>query len=123
MIKKQEGVWIAEGPIFSFSAKDIEFLEREAPLTQKKRARICFHEEGDALHQMLIAFCAGSENTMHSHQHAESQYVIKGTMLFEFSGSLKDCFLDPGEFLKIPPGILHKPIPLTRCVVLETCLK
>lgn len=121
MIKKAEGVWVADPGIVCWTQAEIKFLEREAPLTEKKRARILAHQDGEELHEMLIAFTAESRNTMHRHEKPESMLVLKGTMQVDFEDRI--VILAAHEFLRIPGGVLHRPMPLTDCVILETVLK
>lgn len=121
MKKKAEGVWIADPGIVCWTQGDIKFVEREAPLTEKKRARILAHQEIEGLQEMLIAFSAESRNPMHSHEWPESMLVLKGTMQVDFEDRI--VILGPHDFLRIPAGVRHCPIPLTDCVILETTVK
>ena len=118
---KEEGVWVARPGLVHFTADDIAFLEHEAPLTKKRRARICAHQEGDRVHQMLIAFCADSVNPMHAHEKMESISVLKGNLLINFNWD--NVVLLAGDFLRIPAHCLHQPVPMTACVILETAEK
>ena len=123
MIFKQEGVWIAPPGVCHFTSQDISFLEYEAPKTSKRRARICSHQEGDSVHQMLIAFCSDSRNEPHSHEKMESLLILRGMMTVHFPNTNTMTILHAGDFLRIPPGIVHQPLPVTDCVILETAEK
>lgn len=123
MIFKSEGVWIAEPGIVSFTVHDIAFLERAAPQTAKRRARLLAHEPEDKLHEMLIAFCSDSRNPPHAHEKTESMLVLKGMMTVHFPERNEVIVLNALDFLRIPPGIVHQPLPVTDCVVMETVEK
>lgn len=122
MTFKQEGVWIAASGIVSWSEWHINFVERAAAFTQKKRARICAHGDDSNMHQMLIAHRIGTENPEHSHEKAESVLMLRGTMCMHIQGK-PSYFLHAGEFLRIPGGVRHQPCPVTDCVFLECCEK
>lgn len=119
-----EGVWLADPGVVSFTGQDIAFLEREAHHTEKRRARILAHQDqSDALHEMLIAFCADSRNPPHSHEKVESMLVLKGQMTVHFPADNRLVILNALDFLRIPPGVVHQPLPVTDCVVMETAEK
>lgn len=120
---KQEGVWLADPGVVHFTAKDAAFIVEQAPLTAKRRARICAHDFDSRMHQMLIAFCVDSWNSEHSHDAPESILVIRGMMSVKFPVSEKLVILHAGDFLRIPAGIVHQPLPLTDCVILESAEK
>lgn len=122
MKKLKDGVWLADSGVMRWTTEDIAFLECEAPKAEKKRARICAHQANDRTHQMLIAFCRGSESAMHSHVKPESMLVLKGVMAVEIQDN-DPIMLYQHNYLRIPAGVMHKPIPITDCVVLETAEK
>lgn len=119
-----DGVWQADPGIVAFTTKDMAFLEAQAPLTAKRRARILAHpSQAERLHEMLIAFCADSHNPMHAHEKVESILVLKGSMTVEFPAEQRLVILNALDFLRIPAGVQHQPLPLTPCVVMETAEK
>ena len=123
MIKKQDGVWLADPrSVIHLTEKDMDFLEGEAPLTVKKCARICAHAVEDRAHLMLIAFCAGSHVEMHFHHKPESIIVLAGCLSVQIEGG-ELYTLYPYHFLRIPAGVRHQPAPITDCVVLEIAEK
>ena len=124
----KEGVWQAPEGVVHFTAEDVAFLEREARHTEKRRARILAHPDQEArLHEMLIAFCKDSWNEAHAHEKVESMLVLHGMMTVNFPNdgpfSQRLIVLHAGEFLRIPPGVVHQPLPVTDCVVMETVEK
>lgn len=123
LIEKSPGVWYCEEGIVHWGRKHVRFVQKMAPLAPKLRARILAHQEAERFHEMLIAFCAASRNIMHSHEHAESMYVICGRIKVQFEGGLATRYLGPKQFLRIPAGIRHMPTPETDCVILEAVLK
>ena len=132
MIFKQEGVWLSAPGIVRFGEREIAFLEAEAPKTAKRRARLCVHQDDDRMHQMLIAFCRDSWNPPHAHERPESMLVLKGVMSVLIHGERNEpkgiiwyhpIDLKAGDFLRIPAGVVHQPLPVTDCVVLESAEK
>lgn len=123
MIFVQEGVWRAEPGIVSFTGRDIAFLEEAARNTVKRRARILAHRPDDTVHEMLIAFCADSRNPAHAHEKMESMLVLKGMMSVHFPEEDRLLILHALDFLRIEPGVVHQPLPVTDCVILETAEK
>lgn len=101
---------------------DVAFLEDDAMITQKLRSRILAHQPKDGLHIMLIAFSKGSWNDWHSHEKAEAVYVISGALQVRIRNQ-EERNLHAGEFLLIPGGIEHQPLPLSDCVILEIAEK
>jgi len=122
LIKKSDGVWTMAAGMVLCTPQHVSFLREMAPFTSKRRARILIHREGDKLHEMLIAFCAGSTIEMHSHEAVESLYVIDGRLIVHFDGD-PSLGLSRGDFLRIPAGVRHQPEPVSDCVILETALK
>lgn len=123
MIFKQEGVWLSAPGIVRFGEREIAFLESEAPRTKKRRARLCVHDDADRAHQMLIAFCYDSWNPPHAHERPESMLVLKGAISVSFAEGKEFIVLNAGDFLRVPAGVVHQPLPVTDCVVLETAEK
>ncbi len=119
LTRKSFGVWVATPGLVLWTEAHIAFLKDEAPSAPKLRARILAHQEGEAFHEMLIAFTADSRCEMHSHEHPESLYVIEGLIKVEFEdrGTL---YLQAQNFLRIPAGVRHQPMPLSDCVILES---
>lgn len=122
MQKIADGVWQAEPGLVHWTKDDVEFLEGEAVKTEKLRARILAHRPDDRVHEMLIAFAKGSDNPMHSHFGTESVFVLSGTLLMRFEDR-REVPLLRGEFMRIPPGVRHRPVPLSDCVIVETVEK
>lgn len=119
-----EGVWQASAGVVHFTSEEVVFLEREAQCTQKRRARILAHPDQDAkMHEMLIAFCRDSWNPPHSHEKAESMLLLKGMMTVSLPAMGQVIILHALDFLRIPGGVVHQPLPVTDCVVLETAEK
>jgi cupin fold WbuC family metalloprotein len=125
---KQEGVWCADpSGVIHLTSQDIAFIEHEREHTAKRRARICAHKDSDRAHLMLIAFCADSFNPPHAHERPEAMLVMKGSLTVSFPAtgefSRRLLILHAGDFLRIPPGVVHQPLPITDCVILEIAEK
>lgn len=82
MRKLNEEVLVAEGPLSQISRADIEPLKRQAPLTPRRRIRICAHPDAaDRLHEMIIVQTRGVYIRPHKHlKKSESAHVIEGTV-------------------------------------------
>lgn len=119
--KTADGVWQSPSGLVLWRARDTQFLEAMAPLAAKLRARICLHQPEERTHQMIIAFAPGSANPWHAHEKMESLLVLSGEMQVEFENEV--LLLAAGDYLRIPAGVQHRPIPVTDCVVLETAEK
>ena len=122
--KIAEGVWVAErdgGPVRITRHEMIDIAE-DAVNTNKLRSRILLHAQEDPVHYMLIASCKGSFNPMHSHEKKESMFIISGDMLIRFKDR-PDLLLTRGDFLMLPGGTEHQPLPLSDCIILEIAEK
>ena len=122
LIEVGPGVWRAKPGVVAWTRAHIAFLEERAFDTPKLRARILAHQEEDRLHEMLIYFCRGSENPMHAHDGPESAYVIFGNLWIELADR-PSIHLGKGEFIRIPAGIMHQPMPVTDTCIIETVLR
>jgi quercetin dioxygenase-like cupin family protein len=120
--KVADGVFQADAGIVHVPRARLTELEDDAPRTLKLRSRILAHQPDAKVHQMLIAFSKGSWNDWHSHEKMESVLVISGALQVRFRYH-PEVNLLAGEYLLIPGGVEHQPLPLSDCLVLETCEK
>ena len=88
-------------------------LKLEALNTEKKRARLCFHDSETAIvHTMVIALAKDSLIKRHFHPKSNETYVIiDGKLqisLYEESGR-RDVFLHEGGSIvfQVPAGVEH----------------
>ncbi len=89
-----EEVVYAADPMPSVGLQDVPFLKERAARNPRRRMRICTHrDEGDALHEMLIAL--HQDVYVRPHRHVgkvESAHVIEGSadlVVFDPEGSIE----------------------------------
>jgi len=87
-------VFVASGPIVRLGSEEIDFLKRQAWLSPRRRARICAHNDDDAIHEMIIAISSSSYIRPHRHLgKSESFHVVDGSVdivMFDDDGSITD---------------------------------
>lgn len=115
--KESDEVYYFVGPITCVEAQQIDWLISQAAQTERKRARICFHEDIESpVHEMLIAM--GQESYVPPHRHdskSESYQLLRGRvdlLVFSEEGELEQVLEmnadDAGPvYARIPSGIFH----------------
>ena len=95
MLKISEEVFVSEESIVKIGPEEISFLKKRASASPRKRARICAHRDnGDSLHEMLIAISCDSY--IHPHKHlgkSESFHIIEGEVniaIFDDMGDIRE---------------------------------
>ena len=124
MLKKiNDGVWQADPAFPCFHLADREFVIAQAPLTEKKRARICAHQTADVLHQMLICMMRESVCGMHRHAGPESLHIVSG-LINVITDEETIHMSEQGQFfLRIPAYAWHDvQIVTPYAVFIETAL-
>ena len=80
LVQQSPEVFLAEGPIATIGAEDIEVLRQAVRKTPKRRVRINAHPgSDDELHEMIIAIEPGSYIRPHKHPgKSEAFHIIEG---------------------------------------------
>jgi cupin fold WbuC family metalloprotein len=80
LVQQSPEVFLAEGPIATIGAEDIEVLRQAVRNTPKRRVRINAHPgSDDELHEMIIAIEPGSYIRPHKHPgKSEAFHIIEG---------------------------------------------
>jgi cupin fold WbuC family metalloprotein len=80
LVQQSPEVFLAEGPIATIGAEDIELLRQAVRKTPKRRVRINAHPgSDDELHEMIIAIEPGSYIRPHMHPgKSEAFHIIEG---------------------------------------------
>jgi cupin fold WbuC family metalloprotein len=80
LVRQSPEVFLAEGPIATIGAEDIEVLRQAVRKTPKRRVRINAHPgSDDKLHEMIIAIEPGSYIRPHKHPgKSEAFHIIEG---------------------------------------------
>jgi len=80
LVQQSPEVFLAEGPIATIGAEDIEVLRQAVRKTPKRRVRINAHSgSDDELHEMIIAIEPGSYIRPHKHPgKSEAFHIIEG---------------------------------------------
>jgi cupin fold WbuC family metalloprotein len=80
LVQQSPEVFLAEGPIATIGAEDIEVLRQAVRKTPKRRVRINAHPgSDDELHEMIIALEPGSYIRPHKHPgKSEAFHIIEG---------------------------------------------
>jgi cupin fold WbuC family metalloprotein len=80
LVQQSPEVFLAEGPIATIGAEDIEVLRQAVRNTPKRRVRINAHPgSDDELHEMIIAIEPGSYIRPHMHPgKSEAFHIIEG---------------------------------------------
>ena len=80
LVQQSPEVFLAEGPIATIGAEDIEVLRQAVRKTPKRRVRINAHPRSDdELHEMIIAIEPGSYIRPHKHPgKSEAFHIIEG---------------------------------------------
>src|SRR6266567_7600910 len=80
LVQQSPEVFLAEGPIATIGAEEIEVLRQAVRNTPKRRVRINAHPGGsDELHEMIIAIEPGSYIRPHRHPgKSEAFHIIEG---------------------------------------------
>jgi cupin fold WbuC family metalloprotein len=101
--KVSQEVFIAKGQVIKISKNEINFIKRQALRSERKRARICMHQDANnPIHEMIIA--ASREGYIRPHRHigkSESFHMIDGEMnvlIFDENGMLKEI-IEMGDSL------------------------
>ena len=81
-VRINEEVYVADGNPTIVMDDAIAFLKSAAAENRRGRARLCAHpEDGDALHEMLIAHTGGAYVQPHKHRgKSESFHVVEGRL-------------------------------------------
>ena len=93
--KINDEVYYAEDDIVKIGKSDIDSLIIKAASNERKRARICTHQDiSDAVHEMLIVHTKGNYVRPHKHNNkSESWHIIKGmadVVLFDDAGNITE---------------------------------
>jgi mannose-6-phosphate isomerase-like protein (cupin superfamily) len=79
------------------------------PLANRPRRalRILFsHEQLDATWSVFEGGERGAEPHVHR-EHVDAFYVVEGELTFRIGPSLEPVRAGPGQFVKVPPGVVH----------------
>jgi len=103
MERVYDNVFIARDQIVKLNQKDIEFIKEKALNSDKKRARICTHQDSkDNIHEMIIAAVKNGYVQPHKHnQKSESFHMIEGEMdvvIFNEKGNVVEV-IEMGEYV------------------------
>lgn len=88
-------VLVVDEPILRVSRTDVEFLKVGAEKNERKRIRLCAHQEvGDRLHEMLIVHTKDTYVRPHKHLNkSESVHIIEGrvdVIIFDETGNISE---------------------------------
>jgi len=130
LLKKNDGVFIAERAIVRLGAAELEFVKQQAQTSPRHRARICAHKEPeDPLHEMFIALSEKGYIRPHKHQHkSESFHVLEGeanVVIFNDSGEITEVIQmgslgsPKAVFYRLPAGHYHTVLLVSPIVVLH----
>lgn len=94
LVQKSPEVFLAEGPISSVGAAEINTLKAAVNASPKRRARINAHPDGDdSLHEMIIAIDSSSYIRPHKHPgKSEAFHIIEGEVdivVFDDDGQIE----------------------------------
>lgn len=121
-------VLYATEAIAAFGPREIALVKERAAVSPRRRARVCLHpDDGDGLHQMLIALRRGVYIRPHRHPgKSESFHLIEGALriaFFDEQGSMDRILTlaEPGQgdsfCYRMSESRFHTVLPLTEVVV------
>lgn len=116
--KVNDEVFYCDGHVKRVDQSLIDFLTDKAAVNQRRRCRICLHQDADSsLHEMLIMHSAGNYVPPHKHLKSEESSLIlqgEGVMLyFGDDGQLQESIYlnaDPNlgcNFVRAPANTIH----------------
>jgi cupin fold WbuC family metalloprotein len=125
--KISEEVYVATDAIVRFGSEAVAFIRQCALVSKRGRARICAHKEnGDTLHEMLIAITRSSY--IHPHRHhrkVESFHLIDGVadiVIFSEQGTIFDVVsLGPSDnfYYRLDQPYYHTLIVKSEVLVIH----
>jgi len=126
LIRKNEGVFLAQGPVVRLSDESTRELVEGLAGSEKGRVRICAHADSkDRLHEMIIALARGSYIQPHRHlDKAESFHLIEGRLdivLFDEAGNVTETIaLAPYGNAEGLPFYYRLNAPIYHTVIVRT---
>ncbi len=121
-------IFYPDKKIVTVDRSDIEFLKQKAFENERKRSRLCAHQDvSDALHEMLIIHTM--ETYVHPHKHlskSESLTILEGSanvFIFDETGAISEV-IQMGDYqsgktfyYRISESLYHTLIILSKVVV------
>lgn len=127
-IKESDEVYRADGILAKVTQDDIVFLKKQAAKNERKRVRLCAHQDNtDLLHEMLIIHVQNTYVPPHKHVNkSESFHIIEGALsvfLFDVEGRVTET-IRMGEvasgrvfYYRLSSSIYHSVLPESEFVV------
>lgn len=101
----------------------------EFPVAQDLGARdwgseeLLVHSEGKYIVKRLYVK-AGYKGGLQFHRvKDEAGYLVSGQLILRFDdgcGGLEEKTVNPGDFFRFPPGVVHQEEAITDCLIIET---
>lgn len=126
--KINDEVYYTNSPLTLIGQKDVNFLKQKAIENNRKRVRICAHNDiNDTLHEMIIALADDIYVVPHKHLNkTESFHLIEGHLLIfifnnegDISHLIKMGAPESGDtfYARISADFYHTVIPLSRVAI------
>jgi cupin fold WbuC family metalloprotein len=128
LIKQNDEIFYAEGPIIRVGSDEIDFLKARATENPRGMARLCAHPGvDDALHEMLIVLSRACCIPPHKHLgKSESFHLVEGKLtvvIFTDEGKVREVIpmAPPGSgemfFYRLSEALYHTVVPMSEFVV------
>lgn len=127
--KLAEEVYAIETGIAHFGKEEIQFVKDHVWATQRKRVRICMHNNiEEKLHEMLVCYVKETYVRPNRHTKDESLHIIHGSADFIFLDEVGNptCVVPLGEsksgknfYLRVPKGVYHTLVIRSDIIVIH----
>ncbi len=131
LVKLSSEAYRADGEVNHVGPQEAAFLSTAAHASPRHRCRILLHKSNDdALHSMLVAYCAGTYIRPNRHKGKdESVLVVRGSCVvcfFDGAGTmtravnLNERGSPLAYYCRIPQGVYHSVLVPRDCVLFES---